>query len=198
LPVGFDGIASVGPRADKSGEVDRHVLVRVSAQGLRCSDERRATDYPNGVADHDRPLAPRGQREAGLAGDWLRSDAQLDPPVEAVLCSTAARTRETLARTGISATTLYLEQLYGATPGGVLAQINAVDPAVHTLLVVGHEPAMSQVALGLAGAPGTNITAAEHISAKYPTSAMAVLRVGVPWCDVELGSAALVTFYVPR
>ncbi|HUB57091.1 MAG TPA: histidine phosphatase family protein, partial [Mycobacterium sp.] len=24
--------------------------------------------YPNGVPDHDRPLAPRGRREAGLAG----------------------------------------------------------------------------------------------------------------------------------
>jgi phosphohistidine phosphatase len=176
------------------------------AYGAQMSDERRTlillrhakSDYPNGVADHDRPLAPRGQREAVLAGDWLRSDAQLDPPVEAVLCSTATRTRETLARAGICATTQYLEQLYGATPGGVLAEINAVDPDVHTLLVVGHEPAMSQLALGLAGSSGTNITAAEHISAKYPTSAMAVLRVGMPWRDVEPGSAALVTFYVPR
>jgi phosphohistidine phosphatase len=176
------------------------------AYGAQMSDERRTlillrhakSDYPNGVADHDRPLAPRGQREAALAGDWLRSDAQLDPPVEAVLCSTAARTRETLVRTGISASTQYLEQLYGATPGGVLAQINAVDPGVYTLLVVGHEPAMSQLALGLAGAPGTNITAAEHISVKYPTSAMAVLRIAVPWRDVGPGMAALATFYVPR
>ena len=42
------------------------------------------SDYPAGVADHDRPLAPRGVREAGLAGDWLRAHA---PAVDAVLCS---------------------------------------------------------------------------------------------------------------
>ena len=31
------------------------------------------SDYPQGVADHERPLAPRGEREAALAGDWLAS-----------------------------------------------------------------------------------------------------------------------------
>ena len=31
------------------------------------------SDYPAAVADHDRPLAPRGDREAALAGDWLRA-----------------------------------------------------------------------------------------------------------------------------
>ncbi|AGL26759.1 hypothetical protein J113_08915 [Mycobacterium tuberculosis CAS/NITR204] len=44
--------------------------------------------YPDGIADHDRPLAPRGIREAGLAGGWLRANL---PAVDAVLCSTAAR-----------------------------------------------------------------------------------------------------------
>src|ERR1700712_4658208 len=58
------------------------------------------SDYPPGVADHERPLAPRGIREAALAGDWLRAHA---PAVDAVLCSTATRTRETLARTRIEA-----------------------------------------------------------------------------------------------
>ena len=58
------------------------------------------SDYPDGVTDHDRPLAARGDREAGLAGDWLRETA---PTIDAVLCSTATRTRQTLERTGIVA-----------------------------------------------------------------------------------------------
>ena len=49
-------------------------------------------------------------------------------------------------------------------------------PDVETLLVIGHEPAMSSVALGLATPDGSNETAAEHISTKFPTSAIAVLR----------------------
>ena len=171
----------------------------------RMSNERRTlillrhakSDYPGAVADHDRPLAPRGEREAGLAGDWLRSGV-IDPAVQAVLCSSATRTRQTLERTGVDAPAQFLDRLYGATPGAILDEINAVDDAIVSLLVVGHEPAMSQLALGLMGADGSNATAAERISIKYPTSAMAVLRLSGPWSALEPGSATLTTFYVPR
>jgi len=155
------------------------------------------SDYPDGVADHERPLAPRGVREAGLAGDWLRSGV-VAPPVQAVLCSTATRTRQTLARTGIDAPVQFVDRLYDARPGDVIAEINAVAPDVRTLLVIGHEPTMSSLALGLAGAPGTDEAAAREISLKYPTSAMAVLRVPGSWRTLELGGAMLETFHVPR
>jgi phosphohistidine phosphatase len=153
------------------------------------------SDYPPGVADHERPLAPRGVREAGLAGDWLRAHA---PAVNAVLCSTAARTRETLERTQIEAPVTFLDRLYDATPVAVIDEINGVAPEVETLLVIGHEPAISQVALGLATADGSNKTAAAHISTKFPTSAIAMLRTAQPWDQLTLSSAALVTFHVPR
>ena len=153
------------------------------------------SDYPAGVADHERPLAARGEREAALAGDWLRAHT---PAVDAVLCSTATRTRETLARTRIEAPVSYVDRLYDATPGAVIEEINGVDPDVETLLVIGHEPAMSSVALGLATPDGSNKTAAEHISTKFPTSAIAVLRTAEPWDQLALSSAALVTFHVPR
>jgi phosphohistidine phosphatase len=153
------------------------------------------SDYPAGVADHARPLAARGQREAGLAGDWLRAHT---PAVDAVLCSTATRTRETLARTRFEAPVSYVDRLYDATPGAVIDEINGVDPDVETLLVIGHEPTLSSVALGLATPDGSNKTAAEHISTKFPTSAIAVLRTAQPWDQLTLSSAALVTFHVPR
>lgn len=147
------------------------------------------------MADHERPLAKRGIREARLAGDWLRAHA---PAVDAVLCSTAARTRETLALTRIDAPVTFADRLYDATPGAVIEEINGVDPDVETLLVIGHEPAMSQVALGLATADGSNKTAAQNISTKFPTSAIALLRTAEPWDRLTLRSAALVTFHVPR
>lgn len=153
------------------------------------------SDYPAGVADHERPLAPRGEREAGLAGDWLRAHA---PAVDAVLCSTATRTRETLARTRIDAPVDFVDRLYDATPGAIIEEINRVGPDVETLLVIGHEPAMSAVALGLATADGSNTTAAERISTKFPTSAIAVLRTAEPWDQLTLSGAALVGFHVPR
>ncbi|OBK71003.1 histidine phosphatase family protein [Mycobacterium sp. 1274761.0] len=153
------------------------------------------SDYPVGVADHERPLARRGVREAALAGDWLRTHS---PAVDAVLCSTATRTRQTLERARIDAPVTFLDRLYDATPGAVIGEINRVDAGVETLLVIGHEPAMSSVALGLATPDGSNTTAAELISTKFPTSAIAVLRTALRWDQLELSSAALVTFHVPR
>jgi len=151
--------------------------------------------YPDGVADHDRPLAPRGIREAGLAGDWLRANL---PAIDVVLCSTATRARQTLLRTGVDAPVRYVERLYGASPGTMLDEINNVGDDIATLLVVGHEPTMSAVAIGLAGADDTDSAAVEGISLKFPTSGIAVLGVAVRWKDLAPGGGALVNFHVPR
>ena len=153
------------------------------------------SSYPDGVADHDRPLAPRGIREAALAGDWLRANV---PTIDGVLCSTATRTRQTLERTGIDAPARYEERLYGATPGVLIEEINKVSDEVATLLVVGHEPTMSDVSLILAGTDGTDTAALERISDKYPTSAIAVLDVPCGWPALERGRAALTAFHIPR
>ncbi|MDT5084634.1 MAG: phosphohistidine phosphatase [Mycobacterium sp.] len=151
--------------------------------------------YPDGVADHDRPLAPRGLREAGLAGDWLRTNL---PAIDAVLCSTATRARETLAHTGIEAPVRYVDRLYDATAGTVIDEINGVSDGVAVLLVVAHEPTMTQVALGLTKPDNANTDAAERISTKFPTSAAAVLRFTRSWSDLEVGSGELADFHVPR
>jgi phosphohistidine phosphatase len=151
--------------------------------------------YPTGVPDHERPLAERGIREAALAGDWMRANL---PVIDAVLCSTATRARETLERSGIDAPVRYVDRLYGATAGTVIEEINHVSDGVSTLLIVGHEPTTSEVAIILAGADGTDTVALERISGKYPTSSIAVLRIDRGWEQVEPGSAALVDFYVPR
>lgn len=153
------------------------------------------SDYPNGVPDHDRPLASRGIREGALAGDWLRAHV---PAIDLVLCSSATRTRQTLERTGISAPVMYSERLYGATPGTMIDEINQVPDDVATLMVVGHEPTMSQVSLGLADPKRSNPKVAGEISIKYPTSAIAVLRVPGSWAALELRTAELRSFHVPR
>ena len=48
--------------------------------------------YPEGVADIDRPLGPRGVRDAVTLGGWLLGQGLLP---DLVVCSTAARTRQT-------------------------------------------------------------------------------------------------------
>jgi phosphohistidine phosphatase len=153
------------------------------------------SDYPDGVADHDRPLAKRGIREAALAGDWIRENL---PPVDAVLCSTATRTRQTLERTGITAPVKYIERLYDATAGIAIEVINGAPESANTLLVIGHEPVMSSLALSLASLDTSDRDAAGQIALKYPTSAIAVLHTDRHWSQLELRSAELVEFHIPR
>jgi len=152
------------------------------------------SDYPNGVADHDRPLAPRGVAEAALAGDWIRAHVGT---VDAVLCSTATRTRETLARSEIEADVRYEDSLYDSRPGIVVDLVNGVDEDVTTLLVIGHEPTTSSLAFALAG-PDSDADALERMTQKYPTSAIAVLTTDRPWRHLGPGDATLVDFHVPR
>ncbi|MGX7730478.1 SixA phosphatase family protein [Rhodococcus sp. 2H158] len=149
--------------------------------------------YPDGVADHERPLAPRGRREAGLAGRWLRAH---QPPIDAVLCSSATRARKTLAEAAVEISTEFLDDLYEATPGKIVDAIRQVPDDVSTLLVVGHEPVLSATTLLLADDHDSD--AARQIIEKFPTSAVAVLAVRGPWHDLGPRGAALVDFHIPR
>ncbi|MDT5249722.1 MAG: phosphohistidine phosphatase, partial [Mycobacterium sp.] len=67
---------------------------------------------------------------------------------------------------------------------------------VKTLLVIGHEPATSELAIGLT-ADGDQ-AALEQMVLKYPTSAIAMLRTAEPWDRLVRHGATLVTFHVPR
>jgi phosphohistidine phosphatase len=149
--------------------------------------------YPEGVGDHERPLAPRGRREAGLAGQWLR-DTQ--PPIDAVRCSTATRTRETLAATGVGAPVVYEAGIYEASPRNLIELVQLSDDDVQTLLVIGHAPGMPWTAWELAN--NRDSDQAIDLSRKFPTSALAVLEFDRPWADVDPGTGELVRFHIPR
>ena len=149
--------------------------------------------YPTGIGDHERPLAPRGQREAALAGDWLREN---QPVVDAVLCSTSVRTRQTLEATGLTAPTTYEELIYGASPHELIDLVRGVDDAVDTLLVIGHSPGMPWTTWELAA--NRSSPAADAVSKKFPTSAMAVLEFDQPWGELDTGLAELTMFHIPR
>jgi len=104
------------------------------------------------VPDHERPLAARGQRDAPAIGRWLLQAGHLP---DLVVCSTARRTRETWqlaqAEMGSTAPVAFEDGLYQATGAHLLDLIRPTPPAAATLLVIGHDPAIPQLALMLAG-----------------------------------------------
>lgn len=150
--------------------------------------------WPHGVEDFDRPLADRGHHEAGLAGDWIRENVGA---VGLVLCSSARRTRETLTATGLDAPTTFLDEIYEAWTGDLLAAVRSADPQAETVLMVGHAPGTPGLAAQLAG-DGSDPAVVNRVRAGFPTSAIAVLEVGVPWAELDAGTAALVDVVIPR
>ncbi|MGO4649141.1 histidine phosphatase family protein [Nocardia sp. 2YAB30] len=149
--------------------------------------------YPDGIGDHERPLAPRGQREAGLAGRWLR---ETQPPIDAVRCSTAIRTRQTLVATWITAPVVFEAGIYEAAPPSLIELIQLSDDDVATLLVIGHAPGMPWTAWELAS--NRDSAPAVELSRKFPTSALAVLEFDRPWADIDPGTGELTHFHIPR
>lgn len=106
--------------------------------------------WPEGVPDHQRPLAPRGRRDAPAAGIAL---AETDSLPDLALCSTAVRARQTWelasAEWGTPPPVRYEPSLYAADVPELLDAVHQVPPEVETLLLIGHNPGLEDLVLEL-------------------------------------------------
>ena len=156
--------------------------------------------WPEDVADHDRPLAGRGRRDAPAVGRWLRKSGYVP---DLVLCSTARRARETWelaeAELGAKPSITFERRVYGASPAELLDLAHQTASDVRTLMIVGHEPTMSDLTLELAGTePGeAGGEALERVRDKFPTAALAVLALTSAWPKLAPGAARLDEFVTP-
>jgi phosphohistidine phosphatase len=154
--------------------------------------------WPAGVPDHERPLAGRGRRNAKTVGQWFATEG---PRPDLVICSDAVRARHTweIARAGLRRPPPErLEPaLYGAQPADLIRMVASTTEDVGVLVLVGHEPTLSECAETLAG-KGSDRHALARLAVKFPTSGIAVLRVPGKWRDLAPGRAVLEAFAVPR
>jgi phosphohistidine phosphatase len=148
--------------------------------------------------DHERPLNARGQRAAEAMADYI---VQKAPRPDLILCSTAMRTRQTLAplvqRLAPPAPPILLERgLYLASEGTLRDRLRALPDDVATVLLIGHNEGIGELAEALAGrGPPVALVA---LRAKFPTGALATFRAADgPWRDLA-GSAELLSFIRPR
>ena len=147
--------------------------------------------------DHDRPLTPRGRRDAPALGRWLASHV---PPLDLVLCSSARRARETWDLAGsvlqAEASLDVRPSLYLAPPQTVLTQLRALPADVRVVAVVGHEPTQSALVELLAGAAEPR--AARRLAEGFRTSAVARLTLDTEWAALGSRACRLTDFAVPR
>jgi phosphohistidine phosphatase len=147
------------------------------------------------LADHDRPLAPRGRRASKVIAEYLQR--QPNTP-RLVLCSSSERTRETLK--GISAglrggvEVRIEERLYTAPASGLLERLHEVHARVDSVMLIGHYPALQELALSLAGR-GVDLG---RLAEKFPTGGLATLTFRCSWDDLAPGGAELIAFVTPK
>ncbi len=161
------------------------------------------SDYPLGVADHDRPLNARGRSDAPFIGSWLRKHAPLaDDERARVLVSTALRAQMTweLARNGLDDAWCAADRrdeplVYEAGVATILGLVRRLPDDVTTALIVGHNPTMLDVVWSAGRASET----LERATAKFPTSSIAVLETDGTWARAGVGRTFdVVAFAVPR
>jgi len=150
--------------------------------------------------DHERSLTERGEADAAAMARYLA--AQGYRPAR-ILCSTSARTRQTAAPVlrETEAPVAYLETLYHAPPGRIVALVQDADDAEDVLLVIGHNPGLEQCAALLAREPVKPREQHRHdlLEEKFPTAALAVLDFDIPsWRKLSPCGGKLVDFVRPR
>jgi len=155
-----------------------------------------------GIEDHDRELLERGRKDAPQIGDYMAAKKYLP---DLVLSSSSRRTIETVEllseKLPRGQHIEYTDRLYLAGQKEMLAVIRSVHGAVSSLLVVGHNPGMEQLATTLSRQPVKRKERSrfDQIEEKFPTCALAVLDFAVArWRDVAPGRGELIDFIRPR
>ena len=152
----------------------------------------------NGISDELRPLALAGRRQSGDVGARLAASGLLP---ERVLVSSAVRTRQTWELVKASLGDLpdpeadIDDALYDAGPRDLLRMLAEVDERVATLLVIGHEPAMSMTAAMITD-PRPPVGELASLRLGLPTAGVAVLEV-TDWSAIGQGTCRLLEVWRP-
>jgi phosphohistidine phosphatase len=142
-----------------------------------------------GLADRDRPLAPRGKKAGRRIARWAETN---DVRPDLVICSSAVRATATLELVlpGLGDPVARIDpRLYHAYADDALDLVASEDDAVEGILLIGHNPTLHELIATLAP-PGPDV---------FPTGALAGLRLAIDtWRDLGPACGRIETFVVPR
>ena len=141
------------------------------------------------LRDFDRPLKGRGRDAAKQIGKRLASEK---PQPVLVICSPAARTRETaeivLKQVGLKADVTFEQRIYEASLRDLLQVVAGIPDDKEVVMMIGHNPGFEELVAYLSG---------EH--RRMPTCALAKIRLDVgSWKDIKAGEGTLAWFITPK
>ena len=150
------------------------------------------SEHPGGVADFDRALTERGQRDSRAAGKWLAEQGHVP---ELVICSSARRARQSwkaAAETvGGAPQVQYERDVYEAShPNDLLELIHLAPAEVSVLLLIGHNPVFEMLSAILD--PSGGFADGLH------TAGVAVHQIDGDWTGFGFGAAPRTAAATPR
>src|SRR5262249_21554331 len=138
------------------------------------------SSWKEDVEDRERRLNRRGREAARWVGRHLPAAIGA---LDLVLCSSAARTHETmdliLADYRVRPRCVIEDGLYAASPEKLMKRLRRLDEDDLNVLLIGHNPGVHQLAVFLADANSTGLRAL--VSGKFPTAARASFMVPDRW-----------------
>lgn len=156
----------------------------------------RAEIAATNAADDSRALTQDGLREAGGVGSWLAN--RTEPPTH-VLCSSARRAVETMeqvvAALSQKPAIAISGDLYLASAWKLFEQIRDTEPSVSSLMLVGHNPGLAELAAKLSGRGDP--AALRSLARRFPPATLAEVELsGSSWSAIEPDCGRLVSHFV--
>ena len=150
------------------------------------------------LADFDRPLAERGERDAprmGRAFQNLKVQAsdlkEQGASLDRLFSSPAKRARQTAKRFSkaaeIAVETEFDDRIYGASSSELKSIVRKLPSEADNVMIVGHNPGFEDLVSRLTGQ-----------SRHMPTCALACIEFKGEWSDVEDGSGKVLLFMIPK
>lgn len=151
-----------------------------------------------GAVDRDRPLERRGKEAAPRIGAYMTRHGLLP---DSVVCSPARRTRETWSLVAAAfskpPSVTFEERVYNATANTLLDVARKTSNDVHSLLIIGHNPGLQDLA-ALLIASG-DVEARERLHEKFPTAGLVVIDFAYDdWQKLHRQAGRLDRFVTPR
>ena len=143
------------------------------------------------INDMDRPLNERGDRDAPFMGQIMLQKGVLP---EEIISSPAERTLATVRHIcpiiNVPFQSVKVNpSLYAASPSEMLIIIKEINENVQSVLLLGHNPGLTDLSNYLSGYPIDNIPTCGIVELHFPRKS---------WKEIELGSCRMGFFEYPK
>jgi phosphohistidine phosphatase len=152
------------------------------------------------LADIDRPLNSAGIEDAIEAGKYLSSINELPA---FILCSSAKRTMETIQHvlevSSCQAQIVYTPRLYRASSNDLLEEISQLSDRIHSVMIVGHNPTISNLCINLAKKTTGNVEKLEALGGGMKPASMVLFQAEIDdWTKISFRLADVMAVFTPQ